>query len=65
MVVTIFSISELACASSMGRILINISWFGIRFAMAFRPARDALAVMHAFRIAFVSMSALGGSRAKC
>lgn len=41
-VVTMFSISELACASSMGMILISIPWFGIRFAIPLEKYVDQI-----------------------
>ena len=56
-----FSIPELARASSIGIVLIRIAGFGMRSAAAFNSARAARAGMQAFRIARLSRSADGGS----
>jgi hypothetical protein len=40
--------------------LISTDWFGMSCPDTRSSARDALATMQAFRMAFVSMSALGG-----
>src|SRR5690242_16559733 len=56
-----FSISELACASSNGSVLIKIEGFGISSEAPFNSARAALARIHCLRIALVSKSTFGGS----
>ena len=60
-VVTMFSISELALASRIGIVLMRIAGFGTRSAAAFNSARAARARMHALSTTAVSSSALGGS----
>src|SRR5690242_8422926 len=56
-----FSISELARASSNGRVLINIAGLGISSAACFNSARAARDFTHCFRTTLVSRSTLGGS----
>src|SRR5581483_6442184 len=56
-----FSISELARASSSGMVLMSIAWSGIRPPACFSSASAARAPMHALRIARLSRSARGGS----
>jgi hypothetical protein len=60
-VVTMFSISELACASSSGSVLISMPWFGINSAACFRSASAARAGMQFFRTGLVYVVADGGS----
>ena len=60
-VVTMCSISELACASSNGKVLIRIAGFGSNAAACFSSATAARAVIHRFKTGFVSRSILGGS----
>ena len=48
-VVTMFSISELACASSKGMVLISTLWLGINVPACFRAASAARASIHDFR----------------
>src|SRR4051794_14402901 len=59
-----FSISELACASSRGSVLIRMAWFGISSAACFSSPRAARAEIQALRTAFVSKSASGGRGAR-
>jgi hypothetical protein len=59
-VVTMFSISELARASSSGNALTRTAEFGISSAACFSSASATRAAMHCFRIALVSMSSTGG-----
>src|SRR5262245_34262905 len=56
-----FSISELACASSNGSVLIRIEGLGIRSAAPFNSASAARARIHCLRIDLVSKSIFGGS----
>lgn len=60
-VVTMCSISELACASSNGRVLIRIAGFGSDAAACFRSATAARAAMHRFKTGTVSRLIHGGS----
>jgi hypothetical protein len=60
-VVTMFSISELACASISGRVLTSTAWFGSWLPAAFEAARAARASMHALRMVRHSIAATGGS----
>jgi len=62
LVVTMFSISELARASRIGMVLIRIEGFGMRSVAAFNSASAARAKMHALSTARVSSSAAGGKR---
>ena len=55
-----FSISELACASSSGIVLIKTAGFGINAIAWRRAANAALAFTHALRIVLVSISTDGG-----
>jgi hypothetical protein len=57
-----FSISELACASIKGSVLMSTDWFGISRRAWLNAASAALASMHAFSTPRVSMSTAGGSR---
>ena len=59
-VVTMFSISELACASRIGMELISMAWFGKSLLAALSSASAARAEMQARSIAFVSVSKAGG-----
>jgi len=63
-VVTMFSISELARASRSGSVLTSMSWFGISSAACLRSARAARAVTHRLRTLFDSRSTSGGSRGR-
>ena len=56
----LFSISELACASSSGIELISIAWFGMRFPETRSSANAARAAMQLRRMALVSVSEAGG-----
>src|SRR5215211_443462 len=56
-----FSISELACASSNGSVLIKTDGLGISSAAPFNSASAARARIHCLRIGLVSRSTLGGS----
>ena len=60
--VTIFSISELACASRSGIELMRMDWLGMRLPNAFSSASAARAAIHAFNAGVVSSFAFGGSR---
>src|SRR5262245_61453008 len=55
-----FSISELACASSRGSALTSTEAFGISSAACFSSASATRALMHFFRICAVSMTSLEG-----
>jgi len=57
-VVTIFSISELACASIKGSVLISTARLRIKPPACFRAASAARASIHALWIARDSISAL-------
>jgi hypothetical protein len=58
-----FSISELACASSSGSAFTSTEAFGISSAACFSSARATRALMHFFNSGAVSMvSSGGGSR---
>jgi hypothetical protein len=59
-----FSISELACASRSGNVLIKIVWLGISCAACFNSASAARAAMQCLKMALVSKSALGGNNGK-
>jgi hypothetical protein len=59
-VVITFSISELACASNNGSVLMSTAWFGINSPAPFNSANAARARMHRFRIVLVSKSPFGG-----
>jgi hypothetical protein len=59
-----FSISELDCASSSGRVLISTAWLGINCAACLSSASAARAGMQRLRTAMVSSSAVGGSSGK-
>lgn len=61
MVVTMFSISLLACASSSGIELTSTPWFGINCPAAFNAATAVRAEMHALRTTRDSISTIGGS----
>ena len=56
-----FSISELACASSNGSVLINIAGFGISDAACLSSANAARERMHCFKMLRVSNAAVGGN----
>jgi hypothetical protein len=56
-----FSMAELACASSKGNVLMSTPGLGINSPAPFNSASAARARIHCFRIAFVSRSAAGGS----
>jgi hypothetical protein len=57
-----FSISELACASSSGSALTSTAAFGMSSAACRSSARATRALMHFLRIAAVSMLSTGGGR---
>src|SRR5271170_6058310 len=63
-VVTMFSISELACASRRGIEFIKMAGFGIRRPEILNSARTARASMHALRTVLVSTSWLGGNEGR-
>lgn len=59
-VVTMFSISDLACASSSGIVLIKTTALGLTAVAWRRAAKAARASIHAFRTGLVSISKAGG-----
>ena len=59
--VTTFSISELARASSTGKVLMRMVGLGISSAACLSSASAALAAMHCFKTVFESSSVAGGS----
>jgi hypothetical protein len=60
-VVTMFSISELARASRSGNVLISIPWLGMSSAACLSSARAVRAVIHRLRTALVSKSTARGN----
>jgi len=61
LVVMMFSISELACASSNGSVLMSTAGFGMSSPACFNSASAARAAMQRLRMALLSNSAFGGN----